>query len=169
MATLKSELFRVKLTACPCHRFLGLPVYFELGEQSLRAMKQPKESKRAKQIRIASFVTKSHQLHEVVCNIAKTALSHTFSDPIWSKPSSQQLCFTATVVYFLEHLGKGHLLSRTQSAGLLGGWLSLKFFECFDLSTMLLDQGLDGPNCFGPQDAISICSAEKNVNGCVVS
>ena len=30
--------------------------------------------------------------------------------------------------------------------------MSLKFFESFDLSTMLLDQGLDGPKCFGPQD-----------------
>lgn len=75
-----------------------------------------------------------------------------FSDPIWSNPSSQQMCYTATVLFFLEHLGKGHLLSRTRFAGLLGGWLSLKFFECFDLSTMLLDQGLDGPKCFGPQD-----------------
>ena len=73
----QSCCFMSKLAMCPCHRFLGLPS-FELREQSLRAMTQPKCAKIAKQIRIASFVTKSHQLHEVVRNIAQNELSHTF-------------------------------------------------------------------------------------------
>ena len=90
----QSCCFMSKLAICPCHRFLGLP-YLNLVSNHC----EPWHSQNSQTNSDCKFC--GQQLHEVVWNITKNELSHTFfrSNLIESKQSATLLycymqCYT---------------------------------------------------------------------------